>query len=189
MISFLQVLEDDIASPAEIAKAYMGNQVSKVSPSMLGLRNRAAREGAAFLANGPFTPKSTIMSLSTKANAAVEIPENGFMTPRSRGRSAVYNMARTPYSRVHPTAFEKVFYLNMTFYRKLLNFLPVISFWVLVNVQGSGSRNYSYGGSLLPASSLKEPDGDFGSRKLVDVNRSLSLYIILLSYPFGCSVI
>ncbi|KAL3523694.1 hypothetical protein ACH5RR_016528 [Cinchona calisaya] len=130
-------LEEEIASPAEIAKAYMGSQVSKVSPSVLGLRSRVAREDAALLSNVPFTPKSTMVSLSKKASAHVEVPENGFMTPRSWGRSAIYNMARTPYSRVHQTAFEK----------------------------GSGSRNYAYGGPLLPASSLKEPDGELGSYK------------------------
>ncbi|KAL3520929.1 hypothetical protein ACH5RR_019078 [Cinchona calisaya] len=128
-----RVLEDDIASPAEVAKAYMGNQVSKGSPSLLGLRSRAAREDGAL----------AIMSLSTKANAHVEVPENGFTTPRSRGRSAIYNMARTPYSRVNPAAFE-----------------------------GSGSRNYAHGAPFLPASSLKEPDEDLGSRKLALKRRS-----------------
>lgn len=141
-----RVLEDDIASPAEIAKAYMGNQVSKVSPSTLGLRSRAVMEDAAMRSNVPYTPTSAMISLSTKSTAHVEVPENGFTTPRSRGRSAIYNMARTPYARVHPTAFDK----------------------------GSGSRSFVYGGPLLPTSSLKEPDGDLGSRKL-DLKRRSSV--------------
>lgn len=123
---YLQVLEENNASPAEIAKAYMGNQVSKVSPSMLGLHSRATREDAALLSNVQFTSKSTIISLSKNASTHVEVPENGFTTPRSWGRSAIYNMARSPYSRVHQTAFEKVILLHMAFYRKLLIFLSVI---------------------------------------------------------------
>ena len=104
----------------------MGNQVSKVSPSMLGLRSRAVREDVAMRRNVPFTPTPAMISLPTKSIGHVEVPENGFTTPRSRGRSAIYNMARTPYSRVHPTALDKVLLLKMTFYQKLLNVLPHI---------------------------------------------------------------
>jgi len=35
-------------------------------------------------------------------------PENGFMTPRSRGKYGIYSMARTPYSRVQPASTLKV---------------------------------------------------------------------------------
>ena len=38
----------------------------------------------------------------------VGISENGFMTPRSRGISALYSMACTPYSKVNPTTTMKV---------------------------------------------------------------------------------
>ncbi|KAI6670032.1 hypothetical protein NL676_004917 [Syzygium grande] len=67
------VLDEDVASPAELAKAYMGSRPSKVAPS-------SPRLGAL---------------------------DNGYMTPRSRGRSAIYSMARTPYSRVLPTPPHK----------------------------------------------------------------------------------
>lgn len=108
LTKFLQVVEDDIASPAELAKAYMGNRPSKVSPSMLGLRGQAIREDASLISDIPFRPKSPAMSLGPKS-IRFGVNENGFMSPRSRGRSAIYNMARTPYSRLQPTSTIKVF--------------------------------------------------------------------------------
>ncbi|XP_073037093.1 LOW QUALITY PROTEIN: uncharacterized protein [Primulina eburnea] len=45
-----RVIEDNLASPAELAKAYMGSRPSKVSPSMLGTQSLAE--------NGLVTPKS-----------------------------------------------------------------------------------------------------------------------------------
>ncbi|KAL0401461.1 UNVERIFIED_CONTAM: Nuclear pore complex protein [Sesamum latifolium] len=102
-----KVLDDDIASPAELAKAYMGSRPSKVSPSMLGSRRPVGRDEIGLLSSGPFASKSPIMSLTKKTSVSLAAPENGFITPRSRGRSAIYNMARTPYSRVHPTSILK----------------------------------------------------------------------------------
>ncbi|PKI37061.1 hypothetical protein CRG98_042540 [Punica granatum] len=43
------VLDEDLASPAELAKAYMGSRPSKVSPSMLGLRGQALAEDSTVL--------------------------------------------------------------------------------------------------------------------------------------------
>ncbi|XP_058208006.1 nuclear pore complex protein NUP1-like isoform X2 [Rhododendron vialii] len=94
------VHEKDVASPAELAKAYMGSRPSKVSPSMLGLRSQALKEDANLLDNVSYPPKTHVR---------VGIPENGFMNPRSRGRSAIYDMARTPYLNVNPTADQKGF--------------------------------------------------------------------------------
>ncbi|XP_075512789.1 LOW QUALITY PROTEIN: uncharacterized protein LOC142548381 [Primulina tabacum] len=74
-----KVIEDDLASPAELAKAYMGSRPSKMSPSMLGTRS---------------------------------LSEIGFVTPKSRGRLAIYSMARTPHSRVHPHSVQKGFRLT-----------------------------------------------------------------------------
>ncbi|RZC77860.1 hypothetical protein C5167_002040 [Papaver somniferum] len=102
-------IEQDVASPTELAKAYMGNRSSKVSPSALGLRSQSLREDVSLLTNAPFTPKSHSMSLVPRS--AVRFPtvsENGFMTPRPRGRSAIYNMSRTPYSRVHNSGVLKI---------------------------------------------------------------------------------
>ncbi|XP_026427745.1 nuclear pore complex protein NUP1-like isoform X1 [Papaver somniferum] len=102
-------MEQDVASPTELAKAYMGNRSSKVSPSTLGLRSQSLREDVSLLTNAPFTPKSHSMSLVPRS--AVRFPtvsENGFMTPRPRGRSTIYNMSRTPYSRVHNSGVLKI---------------------------------------------------------------------------------
>ncbi|KAL7252618.1 hypothetical protein ACSBR1_007228 [Camellia fascicularis] len=85
----------------------MGGRPSKVSPSMLGLRSQPLREDANLLNNVPFRPQSPVTSLVPKPAVRVGVSENGFMTPRSRGRSAIYSMARTPYSRINPTATQK----------------------------------------------------------------------------------
>ncbi|KAG6763376.1 hypothetical protein POTOM_030790 [Populus tomentosa] len=95
------VLNDDVASPTELAKAYMGSRPSKVSPSMLESRCQPFQDNSTALINHTFTPKSPMMSLTPRSSGCPGVPENYFVTPRSRGRSAIYNMARTPYSRVH----------------------------------------------------------------------------------------
>ncbi|XP_077225695.1 uncharacterized protein LOC143858895 [Tasmannia lanceolata] len=85
---------EEVASPAELAKAYMDNRPSKVSPTTIGFRGQTFREDANMLNIVPFAPRSA--------------GENGFRTPIPRGRSAIYNMARSPYSRVNPTTTLKV---------------------------------------------------------------------------------
>ncbi|XP_057778695.1 nuclear pore complex protein NUP1 isoform X3 [Salvia miltiorrhiza] len=107
-----KVLENDIASPAELAKAYMGSRPSQVSPSLLGLRNQLGKEGTGLLADTVNSSKSPIMSLAKRSSVSMSASENGFITPRSRGRSANYTMARTPYSRVHPTSTLKGSVIN-----------------------------------------------------------------------------
>ncbi|XP_059624396.1 nuclear pore complex protein NUP1-like isoform X3 [Cornus florida] len=102
-----RVLEEDVASPAELAKAYMGSRPSKATTPTLALRSQAPREDATLLNNIQFSPKSSIMSLAPKSALRLGVTENGFITPRSRGRSAIYDMARTPYSRVYSTANQK----------------------------------------------------------------------------------
>ncbi|KAM7532238.1 hypothetical protein LguiB_035648 [Lonicera macranthoides] len=102
-----RVLEEDVASPAELAKAYMGSRPSNISPSMLGFRSQTLRDDTTFLNDVSFPSKSPIMSFTSKSAVRVGVPENGFMTPRTRGRSAIYSMIRTPYSRVHPTITQK----------------------------------------------------------------------------------
>ncbi|VVA97141.1 unnamed protein product [Arabis nemorensis] len=95
-----RALDECIASPAQLAKAYMGSRPSEVTPSMLGLRGQGVREDSVFLNRTPFPSKSPTMSLVPKPSGQRTL-ENGFVTPRSRGRSAIYSMARTPYSRPH----------------------------------------------------------------------------------------
>ncbi|XAR64917.1 hypothetical protein NMG60_11008812 [Bertholletia excelsa] len=102
-----RVFEEDVAAPAELAKAYMGRRPPKVSPSILGLHSQALKEDANVHTDASFTSKYPVESLVQKQTVCVGVPENGFVTPRSRGRSAIYNMARTPYHGHHPTAAQK----------------------------------------------------------------------------------
>ncbi|KAI3470665.1 hypothetical protein Pfo_027328 [Paulownia fortunei] len=113
------VLEDGIASPAELAKAYMGSRPSKVSPSILGMHGQVSREDTRLLSNTRFASKSPIMSLTTKTYVGLGAPENGFITPRSQGRSAIYNMSRSLNSRVHPTSTLKGSGINNNGYARL----------------------------------------------------------------------
>ncbi|KAJ0493046.1 hypothetical protein HanIR_Chr12g0581641 [Helianthus annuus] len=64
----------EISSPAELTKSYMGSRSKLIQRT-------------------PITPAAQ------KAANSLRDLENGFMTPRSRGRSAMYTMARTPYTR------------------------------------------------------------------------------------------
>ncbi|CAN4126362.1 unnamed protein product [Withania somnifera] len=101
-----RILEDDIASPAELAKAYMGSRPSKVSPSMLSTRSLIVKEDTPLLTNVQYVQRSPVPSV-TRTSGFLGVRENGFTTPRSRGRSAIYSMARTPYSRVQQTDVQK----------------------------------------------------------------------------------
>ncbi|PON82573.1 hypothetical protein TorRG33x02_216580 [Trema orientale] len=99
------VLEGDITSPTEVvelAKSYMHKKPT--SPSMLGFRSQAIKENSAAIYTRNLTSPSKlpITPLVSRTAGHVNARENGFITPRSRGRSAIYGMARTPYSRVHP---------------------------------------------------------------------------------------
>ncbi|CAA3007911.1 Hypothetical predicted protein [Olea europaea subsp. europaea] len=108
----------------------MGSGPSKISPSKLVMRSQIGREDARLLGNVPFTPKSPVMYSTTRVAVNIGVPENSIITPRSRGRSAIYNMARTPYPRVNPTAILK----------------------------GNGSTNVYGGSSLSTSRSLLEND-------------------------------
>ncbi|XP_056168989.1 nuclear pore complex protein NUP1 isoform X2 [Syzygium oleosum] len=94
------VLDEDVASPAELAKAYMGSRPSKVAPSIPGTRTQTIREDSTIFTYSQHAMKSPVMSLVPRSSPRLGALENGYMTPRSRGRSAIYSMARTPYSRV-----------------------------------------------------------------------------------------
>ncbi|XP_040970421.1 nuclear pore complex protein NUP1 isoform X6 [Gossypium hirsutum] len=101
------VPDEDVASPAELAKAYMGSRPSKVSTSMHGLQNQVPRRDLSSPSNRIFPSKSSMMSLVPRSSGHVGSLGNSFMTPRSRGRSAIYSMARTPYSRVNSSTLIK----------------------------------------------------------------------------------
>lgn len=104
----------------------MGSRPSEVTPSMLGLRGQAGREDSVFLNRTPFPQKSPTMSLVPKTSGQRPL-ENGFVTPRSRGRSAVYSMARTPYSR--PQSTVKVLVLSHNYF--ILKFSTCSQFYIV----------------------------------------------------------
>ncbi|XP_054786148.1 nuclear pore complex protein NUP1 [Prosopis cineraria] len=101
------VIDKDVASPTEVAKAYMGSRPSKVSPSKLNSQSLSLREDPTLLSSQYIPQKSPIMSIVPRATGHDRLHENGFVTPRSRGRSAIYSMAQTPYARVYPTSTPK----------------------------------------------------------------------------------
>lgn len=84
----------------------MGSRHSKVSSSMLGIP--ALGEDPTLLKSESFPYKSPITSIVPRASRHAAVHENGFVTPRSHGRSAIYSMARTPYARIYPTSALKV---------------------------------------------------------------------------------
>ncbi|XP_020222217.1 nuclear pore complex protein NUP1 isoform X1 [Cajanus cajan] len=98
---------EDAASPAELAKSYMGSRPSKVSTSILGVQTPALREDPTHVNSENFPLKSPIMSIVPRATRHAAVHENGFVTARYRGRSAIYSMARTPYARIYLTSTLK----------------------------------------------------------------------------------
>ena len=98
----------------ELAKSYMHKRPT--SPSMLGLRSQALKENsiAIYTRNLTSPSKFPIAPLVPRTSGHIEARENSIITPRSRGRSAIYSMARTPYSRVHPnTTFKVCIFINL----------------------------------------------------------------------------
>ncbi|XP_024970131.1 nuclear pore complex protein NUP1-like isoform X1 [Cynara cardunculus var. scolymus] len=102
-----RAFEEDVASPAELAKAYMGTRPAKVSPLTLRLGSQAPRQESMSLNNTIVFPRTPITSLAPRTAGSSKGLENGLTTPRSRGRSAIYNMARTPYYRGTSTFNQK----------------------------------------------------------------------------------
>ncbi|GMI73276.1 hypothetical protein like AT3G10650 [Hibiscus trionum] len=95
------VIDEAVASTAELAKAYMGCRTTKVSVSRPGLQNQVPRGDLTSPSNKIFSSTSSAMSLVPISSDHVGSVGNSFVTPRLRGRSAIYSMARTPYSRVN----------------------------------------------------------------------------------------
>lgn len=98
-----RVPKGNVASPAELAKAYMGTRSLKVSPSILSSQSQLVRVDAPLLKNVAYSQNLPITPVTAKTAGLVGVRANGFTTPRSRGRSAIYHMARTPYSRLRQT--------------------------------------------------------------------------------------
>ncbi|XP_055811374.1 nuclear pore complex protein NUP1-like isoform X2 [Solanum dulcamara] len=98
-----RVPKGNVASPAELSKAYMDTTPSKVSPTILSSQSQVVRVDTPLLKNVAYSHNLPITSVTTKTAGLVVDRANGFTTPRSRGRSAIYHMARTPYSRLRQT--------------------------------------------------------------------------------------
>ncbi|KAM3302753.1 hypothetical protein P3S67_013783 [Capsicum chacoense] len=127
----------NVASPAELVKAYIGTRLSKASPSFLSSQSQVVRD-TPLLKNAAYSQNLPITLVTTNTAGVVGVLVNGFTTRRSRGRSAIYHMAHTPYSRLRQT-----------------------------DVQMACSSTYSaYSRTSLSESVLKH-DGYFGSKLLV----------------------
>ncbi|KAL9274213.1 Nuclear pore complex protein NUP1-like protein [Drosera capensis] len=100
------VFEEDMASPVHLAKAYMASKSAKVSPSMLGLRNQTHKEQTPFVGS-PFQLQSPSISLPSKHPNSAGSYGNNFLMPRSRGKTVIYSMPRSPYSRVQTSLLHK----------------------------------------------------------------------------------
>lgn len=86
----------------------MGSRPSKISPSVLGLHSKPMADNSIVQIDQLFPSKSPIASVVPRSSGHVVSVENGFLRPRSRGRSAIYSMARTPYSKVQSTSTPQV---------------------------------------------------------------------------------
>ncbi|KAL5709022.1 hypothetical protein ACHQM5_019757 [Ranunculus cassubicifolius] len=100
-------LEEDISSPTELAKAYMGRRSLRATPSQ-SLHNQAFREDISRRTSLPYTPKTLDFSFrqrTVEPSASFHRgSENGYLTPGRRPRSGTQNWPLTPYSRVNQTA-------------------------------------------------------------------------------------
>ncbi|KAG5607776.1 hypothetical protein H5410_029268 [Solanum commersonii] len=83
----------NVASAAELAKAYVDTRPSKAS----------VRLDSPELKNVANSQNLPITSVTTKTAGLIRVRANGFTPPRSCGRSAIYHMACTPYSRLRQT--------------------------------------------------------------------------------------
>lgn len=91
----------------------MGSRPSKFSPSSLNLQRHVFREETTFLASStPYASRSSDVSVWPRSvvrfSKVPEQPEDGYFTPRPRGRSAIYKMSRSPYFKVPAKPQAKV---------------------------------------------------------------------------------
>lgn len=90
-----------------------------MSPSSISLRSQMLRETTASPSFSGFAPKPSAQPLSSKAvvrfSGVRATPDNGYTTPVSRGRSAIYRMSRSPYFRPQPTITTKVLHARTYF--------------------------------------------------------------------------
>ncbi|KAM3345374.1 nuclear pore complex protein NUP1 [Capsicum galapagoense] len=162
-ITSSRVPKRNVASPAELAKAYIGTRPSKASPSFLSSQSQVVRD-TPLLKNAAYSQNLPITSVTTNTAGVVGVRANGFTTRRSRGRSAIYHMARTPYSRLRQTDDQMVHLLFCLLSWRLFNLSEFFLTFVLY--QACSSTYSAYSGTSLSESVLKH-DGYFGSKQLV----------------------
>ncbi|KAF5799253.1 hypothetical protein HanXRQr2_Chr07g0302441 [Helianthus annuus] len=92
---------------SRLAKAYMGSRPTKLSLLPLRPLTQTPRQDLALLNNTATFPKTPATSHTLKTTAAIKTCENGSTTFRSRGRSALYDIPRTPYYRGPSTLSQK----------------------------------------------------------------------------------
>ncbi|KAJ7978932.1 Nuclear pore complex protein NUP1, partial [Quillaja saponaria] len=99
------IIQDEIsASPAEIARAYMGSRTSEAGPIFKSMVEKGESSGLRGddAAIKPYVPSPSAKSSTCWPGAMVQ---DAYLTPRSqRGRYGLHNFSRTPYSR---TIFSK----------------------------------------------------------------------------------
>ncbi|WOL07926.1 nuclear pore complex protein [Canna indica] len=97
--NIIAIADDQAASPVELAKAYMGSRVSKLSPPSLSWQSHLIHESRKVPTNSAYAIKSSDMRgpKSVQFSGHAESPESSYRTPRYHGRSALYRMACSPY--------------------------------------------------------------------------------------------
>nr|XP_019704859.1 nuclear pore complex protein NUP1 isoform X2 [Elaeis guineensis] len=181
----VRIPEEEAASPAEIAKAYMGSRSSKVSPSTLSRQSQIFQEDAA-----PQSKKSLDMAIAPRSavrfSGIPEHTENGYMTARPHGRSAIYRMSRSPYFKAHQVT-------TVRGGRSLDGYsgLSTSSQWTSTNVLQSGSKSAlkrgssvldSDVGSLGPIRRIRQKSNVMSPSRNIHLQSSLSRN--LLPAPF-----
>lgn len=86
----------------------MDTRPSKVSPTILSSQSQVVRVDTPVLKSVAYSQNLPIAPVTTKTAGLVGVRANGYTPPRSRGRSAIYHMARTPYSRLRLTDGQMV---------------------------------------------------------------------------------
>lgn len=118
LYEILQVRDEVGASPAEIARAYMGNRASEIS---LGFKNTTSEDEITLLHGDESTAKPFIPSPSPKPPTcwpgSMAQDRHDYSTPQSqRSRFGLHNFPRTPYSRTifskSKTRVSKIEFLN-----------------------------------------------------------------------------
>ncbi|KAJ0966345.1 hypothetical protein J5N97_027483 [Dioscorea zingiberensis] len=143
------------STPAEIAKAYMGSRPSKLSSLRLSSQSHVSREDTDSPSSGPNTVKPPDVSVVPRSivpfSRVPEQPLNGYSTPRSRGRSAIYRMSRSPYFNVQATNVKGGMPSGDDYIGSSTS-----SQWTTTNLMDSGGKQaLKRGSSVL--------DNDFGS--------------------------